>query len=137
VAISYNEVGAPQVDRPDTHISVAHGAGCVAVAISNKRVGVDIESTERNFGKVSSRYMSDIEQQLCSDSNWEAAVWAAKEALYKLYGKEGVELRDELQIEAYDAQNRQLKARLMGENRASVDIEFRDGNIVLATAYFE
>ena len=137
VTISYNEVGAPQVDTPNTYISVAHGAGCVAVAISDQRIGVDIESTERNFGKVSSRYMSNVEQQLCSDETWEAAVWAAKEALYKLYGKEGVELRDELCIEEYNAQNKQLKARLMDDKRANVDIEFRDGGIVMATAYFE
>lgn len=134
--ISYNEVGAPEVDAPDTFISVAHGAGCVAVAIADHKVGIDIESTERDFGAVSSRYMSLDEQQLCDDELWPAMVWTAKEALYKLYGKRGIELRDELQIKAYNTDNKHLRAQLTGHNEATVEIELRGDDVVVATAYF-
>ena len=137
ISIGYNEVGAPVVDTPDTYISVAHGAGCVAVAISDSRVGVDIERTDRDFGSVSSRYMTLAEQQLSADERWAAVVWTAKEALYKLYGRRGVELRGELQIESYNADTHQLKARMIGEAYATVDIEFRGEQIVVAMAYFE
>lgn len=137
ISIGYNEVGAPVVDTPDTYISVAHGAGCVAVAISDRRVGVDIERTDRDFGSVSSRYMTLAEQQLSADERWAAVVWTAKEALYKLYGRRGVELREELQIESYNADTHQLKARMIGEAYATVDIEFRGEQIVVAMAYFE
>ncbi len=137
ISIGYNEVGAPVVDTPNTYISVAHGAGCVAVAISDSRVGVDIERADRDFGSVNSRYMSTKEVQMCSDERWPAMVWTAKEALYKLYGRRGVELREELVIESYDADNKQLRARLVGEKAATVDIEFRGEQIVVAVAYFE
>ena len=137
ISIGYNEVGAPVVDTPDTYISVAHGAGCVAVAISDSRVGVDIERTDRDFGSVSSRYMTLAEQQLSADERWAAVVWTAKEALYKLYGRRGVELREELQIESYNADTHQLKARMIGEACATVDIEFCGEQIVVAMAYFE
>lgn len=137
ISIGYNEVGAPVVDTPDIYISVAHGAGCVAVAISDRRVGVDIERTDRDFGSVSSRYMTLAEQQLSADERWAAVVWTAKEALYKLYGRRGVELREELQIESYNADTHQLKARMIGEAYATVDIEFRGEQIVVAMAYFE
>ena len=137
ISIGYNEVGAPVVDTPDTYISVAHGAGCVAVAISDRRVGVDIERTDRDFGSVSSRYMTLAEQQLSADERWAAVVWTAKEALYKLYGRRGVELREELLIESYNADTHQLKARMIGEAYATVDIEFRGEQIVVAMAYFE
>lgn len=137
ISIGYNEVGAPVVDTPDTYISVAHGAGCVAVAISDSRVGVDIERTDRDFGSVSSRYMTLAEQQLSADERWAAVVWTAKEALYKLYGRRGVELRGELQIESYNADTHQLKARMIGEAYATVDIELRGEQIVVAMAYFE
>ena len=136
VAISYNEVGAPIVDARDTFISVAHGGGCVAVAIANERVGVDIESTERDFARASSRYMSKEELQISTDELWPAIVWCAKEALYKLYGKRGIELRDELQIESYDANTKQLAARLVGEREAIVEIEIRNEEVVVATARF-
>lgn len=136
VAISYNEVGAPIVDACDTFISVAHGGGCVAVAIANERVGVDIESTERDFARASSRYMSKEELQISTDELWPAIVWCAKEALYKLYGKRGIELRNELQIESYDANTKQLAARLVGEREAIVEIEIRNEEVVVATARF-
>lgn len=136
VAISYNEVGAPIVDARDTFISVAHGGGCVAVAIANERVGVDIESTDRDFARASSRYMSKEELHISTDELWPAIAWCAKEALYKLYGKRGIELRDELQIESYDAKTKQLAARLVSEREAIVEIEIRNEEVVVATARF-
>jgi phosphopantetheinyl transferase len=136
ISISYNEVGAPEVDTPNTHISVAHGAGCVAVAISDQRVGIDIESRERDFARASSRYMSEHEAQLSTKEWWPAAVWTAKEALYKLFGRRGVELRDDLKIVAYNADNKQITAQLPDNIMAIVDIELYDESIIVATAYF-
>lgn len=136
ISISYNEVGAPEVDTPKTHISVAHGAGCVAVAISDQRVGIDIESRERDFARASSRYMSEHEAQLSTKEWWPAAVWTAKEALYKLFGRRGVELRDELKIVAYNADSKQITAQLPDNIMAVVDIELYDESIIVATAYF-
>lgn len=137
ISIGYNEVGAPVVECPDTYISVAHGAGCVAVAISDSRVGVDIERADRDFGSVSSRYMSEQEMQMSQDGLWAAKVWCAKEALYKLYGRRGVELREELIIESYDEGSQQLRARMVGQAAAVVDMELRGDNIIIAMAYFE
>lgn len=136
ISISYNEVGAPEVDTPNTHISVAHGAGCVAVAISDQRVGIDIESRERDFARASSRYMSEHEAQLSTKEWWPAAVWTAKEALYKLFGRRGVELRDDLKIVAYNADSKQITAQLPDNIMTIVDIELYDENIIVATAYF-
>lgn len=136
INISYNEVGAPEVDTPNTHISVAHGAGCVAVAISDQRVGIDIESRERDFARASSRYMSEHEAKLSTKEWWPAAVWTAKEALYKLFGRRGVELRDDLKIVAYNADSKQITAQLPDNIMAVVDIELYDESIIVATAYF-
>ncbi len=136
IRISYNEVGAPEVDTPNTHISVAHGAGCVAVAIADQRVGIDIETTERDFSRASSRYMTEREAQLCSAQWWPAAVWTAKEALYKLLGRRGVELRDDLKIVAYNADSKQITAQLPDNIMAIVDIELREESIIVATAQF-
>lgn len=136
VSISYNEVGAPIVDTPNTFISVAHGGGCVAVAIADERIGVDIESIERDFTMASTRYMSPEELLMSNDELWPAMVWCAKEALYKLYGKRGIELRTELQIKSYNADTKQLTAELMNERKAIVEMEIRKGEIIVATARF-
>jgi phosphopantetheinyl transferase (holo-ACP synthase) len=100
-------------------------------------VGVDIERADRDFGSVSSRYMSEQEMQMSQDGLWAAKVWCAKEALYKLYGRRGVELREELIIESYDEGSQQLRARMVGQAAAVVDLELRGDNIIVAMAYFE
>ena len=38
---------------------------------------------------------------------------------------------------SYDVQNSKLQGRLIGEERATVDIEFRGEDVVVAVAYFE
>lgn len=133
--IEYNEVGAPIVDVADTHISVAHGAGRVAVAISDKMVGIDIESIERAFEHVASRYMSIEERHVTSNKHWPAMAWCAKEALYKLYGRKGLELIGDIQLQSYDTDTQTITAFIGGNCRALVEIK-HDDDAVVAVAYF-
>ncbi len=136
VAIGYNDVGAPVVDTPNTYISVAHGAGCVVVAISDRGIGVDVESAERDFSRAASRYMNKGERALSSEENWAAKVWTAKEALYKLYGERGVELKEGFRITSYDKTTQQLSATLANGEQAMVDIATYKEGVIVATAYF-
>lgn len=135
VAIDYNSVGAPTVDIPNIYISVAHGGEAVAVAIADRRVGVDIESVERNFERVRDRYASAEELALSDDGQWLAKLWAAKEALYKLYGERGVELLA-LRVERYDSRQGVMHATLPDGSKAEVGVERYSGNVIVAVATF-
>lgn len=137
VVIDYNDVGAPVVDTLDTYISVAHAKEqMVAVAIADERVGVDVESLERDFGRAASRYMSDDEMRLSDNGWWYAMVWSAKEAMYKLYGRRGVDMRDELRVISYDdAASRAVG--MLGDNSVVIDIKIVNGSFVVAVATYE
>ena len=135
VVIDYNAVGAPTVNTPNIYISVAHGGGAVAVAFAECRVGVDIETSERNFERVAERYMSDEERALSDDSRWLAIVWCAKEALYKLYGERGVELFA-LVVTAYDATKQTMQCSLPDGHSAEVVVSFYEENVIVAVATF-
>lgn len=137
VVIDYNEVGAPIVDCPNTHISVAHGGGMVAVAIAEEPIGVDIESLDRNYNRIKERYMTDEECALSSSDHWAARVWAAKEAIYKLYGKREVELTGDITITAYNANTSKLTATVRQESNIVVETEIIDDSVVVATATFK
>ena len=137
VEIGYNEVGAPTVNIEQTHISVAHGAGRVAVAIADERVGIDIESLERDFACVSSRYMSAEEQALSSAMEWQAMVWTAKEALYKLYGERGLDLKCDIVLTAYNPAQSEISALLRAKTKARVEVSLHNDDAVVAVAYFE
>lgn len=123
VTIYYDPTGAPAVDTPDTYISVSHAREMFAVAIADSRCGIDIERLDRDFGRVADRYISPREHDMCSDAEWPAAVWCAKEAMYKLYGRRGVSLRDDLRIESYDADRRVIVGRLQGSERCDIYIK--------------
>lgn len=137
VGIAYNDVGAPVVDKPNTYISVAHSSDVVAVAISDRAIGIDIERTTRDFERAKSRYMSPSEASLSTAEHWAAYVWTAKEALYKLLGRRGVELRDDLRIESYDEATRVMLARLVEGIAARVEIVTYEDNIVVAVASYQ
>lgn len=136
ITIDYNEVGAPIVDIANTYISIAHSTEHVAVAIADEKIGVDIEPLERDFERVASRYMSPEEQRLCDDRLWPAFAWCAKEALYKLYGKRGLELKSDIRLHSYDNSNRRIGATLCEEREAHVDISIWDEEMVVAVAQF-
>ena len=137
VEIGYNEVGAPTVNIEQTHISVAHGAGRVAVAIADERVGIDIESLERDFACVSSRYMSAEEQALSSAVEWQAMVWTAKEALYKLYGERGLDLKCDITLTHYNHEQSVITALLCQKTKARVEVSLHNEDAVVAVAEFE
>lgn len=137
VAIDYNVVGAPTVDTPNTYISVSHGADMVAVAIADEAVGVDIEALERNFDRVKSRYMSDVESALDDNHDWAAMVWSAKEAIYKLYGRREVDLMDDIHITAYNPETMELHATVGNVDNIVVKISLVGSRAVVAVATYK
>ena len=136
VYIDYNDVGAPVVDIENRWISVAHGGESVAVAIADKPVGVDIESISRDFERVAPRYMTEAEIALSDDKRWACFVWCAKEAMYKLYGRRGVELRGELMVDSFDSESMTLFGSMADMTQAVVKISLYDDDIVVAVATY-
>ena len=136
VHIDYNDVGAPVVDAEGRWISVAHGGECVAVAVADEQVGVDIESLDRDFARVAPRYMTEEEMALSEDERWSCFVWCAKEAMYKLYGRRGVELRGQLRVESFDSDSLTIAGSMVDMAQAVVKISLYDDDIVVAVATF-
>ena len=60
--------------------------------------GIDVERVDRNFGRVMSRYMTSAEASLSGQEHWPAVVWCAKEALFKMAGREGVDFKRDMEL---------------------------------------
>ena len=116
VHINYNDQGAPLLpDYEGLHISISHTKGFVAIALSESDVvGVDVEQIERldttnqfddkekmpRVEKVRSRFMGN-------DEYAETIVgmllhWSAKETVFKVLGREGVDFHDDLKVQPFD-----------------------------------
>ena len=87
----YNECGKPLLQgHPDIHFSLSHCREAVAVAVSDRPIGIDIETTAHYSAEVARHVMNDDEmRQIEASSRPEVAftrLWAMKESLFKLTG---------------------------------------------------
>lgn len=98
VRIAYDAAGAPVVDRDGVYVGVSHCRGRVAVCLSDVPCAVDIEPETRDFSRAAPRYMSPSELALSGDPLLPAAVWCAKEALYKYAGRRELDLLRDLRL---------------------------------------
>ena len=105
VTISYNDAGAPVVSGGKwTHIGVSHTGGFAAVIFSNSRCAIDMESSGRDFSRASARFISPAEQVIpgSDDPLFNAALWCAKETLYKYSGRRELDLLEDLAVSGVD-----------------------------------
>lgn len=131
VQIGYDEYGAPQIDVPNLYVSVSHSRGVVAVLLSDNPCAVDIEQSERDFGKVASRYISERERAIAEEYGLYAEMWCAKEALYKYYKRGALDLVDDLTICDYLPHESAFMAKILDGEMLKVKIK-REGNLAIA-----
>lgn len=121
IIIEYDQQGAPVIKNSQyKHISVSHCRDCVAVLLSARECGVDIECRDRRFSAIAERYLTEEEYLVTSKANFDrqtflALAWSAKEALYKMLRREGVDLCRDLRIVAISPKQQSIVAEAYGE----------------------
>jgi phosphopantetheinyl transferase len=121
IIIEYDQQGAPIIKNSQyKHISVSHCRDCVAVLLSARECGVDIECRDRRFSAIAERYLTEEEHLVASKANFDrqtflALAWSAKEALYKMLRREGVDLCRDLRIVAISPKQQSIVAEAYGE----------------------
>lgn len=88
---AYGEHGKPMiVDHPDIHFNMSHCREAVICMLSNKPIGVDVETIHRYSESLARYTMSDEEMEQILQSDNPALVftrlWTMKEAVLKLSG---------------------------------------------------
>lgn len=141
VRIEYSSQGAPLLSEEVVvnnyhykYISVSHCRDMVAVMLSQQPCGVDIEQMGRDFGRVSSRYITQEERRLSDNPRFEAAVWCAKEALYKLAQREGFDFRRDISITAVDFEAGRIVGRVAEFAKVDMQIVWPDEEHIVVCA---
>jgi len=110
IAIKYDANGKPFLADNSFQISISHSGKWIAVmAHPNRPVGVDIEIPTDKIRKIYTRFLSLTEQEELSggnNTNQLQLAWSAKEALYKIIGKEAVDFANQLQILPFEVKQR-------------------------------
>lgn len=93
-----DEHGKPHLADCKWEMSLTHSKDFVAIAVHpEKEVGVDIEKPGSKLRRIMPRLFSAKENKMVDGDlikmSW---FWSAKEALYKLYGKRGIDFTEHL-----------------------------------------
>lgn len=95
-----NENGKPFLTNLPGFVSISHSKHFAAATLNTKNsTGVDIEATRPKILKVIPRVTSKEELKHISNEKEATHFWCAKEALYKLYDKPGLDFSKQLLVQ--------------------------------------
>ena len=107
----YDSNGKPKLSN-NKFISISHSFDYSGVAVSNSKVGLDIEKFRPKILDVFKKFVSQTEQSLIKELNIEnlTKVWTIKESVYKAFGYQGIDFKENILIE--DINNKFNKAQV-------------------------
>jgi 4'-phosphopantetheinyl transferase len=118
--IIYDTDRKPSLSDNSFNISVSHSGKWIALmAHPTRLVGIDIEVPTEKIKKIYNRFLSETEQnQLSNGENMNQLMlaWSAKEALYKIIGKDAVDFANQLHIFPFELKD---EGKLSAEHIAS------------------
>lgn len=87
--IQYTEHGMPFLNESNLHISITHSKHFVSILASENYIpGVDVEHISLRINKVAHKFLSETEMKWCNNLTLMTACWSAKEAIFKVIGKD-------------------------------------------------
>lgn len=102
--ICYTSSGKPWLEE-GPKISISHSADFAAVFLSEKQIGIDIEQCSRNIGKIADRFLHPMEKAVIAKTDNQKfstlLFWAAKEAVFKCYNTQGINFKEQMQLEGF------------------------------------
>ena len=102
--IEYNEHGKPLLKSHPFDISFSHCKEKVAVMLSRKTAGIDIQDISSKIRRIVHKFMNQPELDSLKEETYEphaTLYWCAKEALYKAYGERQLVFTDNIIVEPF------------------------------------
>ncbi len=126
--IVYNKNNKPFIKDGSHFISITHSNKLTAILMSrDERVGIDLEYMRVNINAFASKFLNKREKitRRWADRTYHLYIhWCAKEAIYKICDKEGINIVNDITIEPFDIHD-------SGEIRGSVKNERIDDQFTL------
>jgi len=118
--IVYNKNNKPFIKDGSHFISITHSNKLTAILMSrDERVGIDLEYMRVNINAFASKFLNKREKitRRWADRTYHLYIhWCAKEAIYKICDKEGINIVNDISIEPFEV-------RESGEIKGSVKNE--------------
>lgn len=131
--IRYDGNGAPYLaDTTGLHLGFSHCRGAAVAIVADKNCAVDIEDTQRDFGRAATRYISERERQIpgSTDRLFMPAAWCAKETLYKYGRTPGTDFLRDIEILSFELHRDRITARLRSDYGLELRVRCTGGFII-------
>jgi phosphopantetheinyl transferase len=102
-----NHAGKPMLVSKNTYFSISHTSGYAAAIIADIAVGLDVEIINDRVLKVVHKFLNAHEISLLSELDtlqrikYATLFWSIKEAVFKCWGKGGVDFSDHIRIVSF------------------------------------
>lgn len=103
--IKNDSFGKPYHDSIDLNISISHTSDYVAVYVSEKMIGIDIQKITPKIRSIAHKFLDhNTLHELHPTDNLNAIhyLWGAKECMYKCYGRKKLDFREHLKVSTGD-----------------------------------
>jgi len=112
--ITYNKYGSPQLSD-GKQISISHSKTSIAIIVSEKNVGIDIEEISEKALRIASKFIN--KNNLLNLTNEKATlIWCVKECIFKLFQKGNIDFKNDIKIETFDTKEKgKLNCNFKGE----------------------
>lgn len=128
--IEYKESGQPFLENyPELFLSISHSRAWMAVYVSEKPVGIDIEFENSRILYGASYYINEKEEHYISDIKYLHIIWGAKEAFYKWKEGKIENTKDDITITSIDMNSN--KVELLFQSERYVFDFLQEGEITL------
>ncbi len=102
--IRYTSSGKPWL-KNGPNISISHSVDFAVVFLSEKHIGIDIEQCSRNIEKIADRFLHPMEKAVIAKTDNQKfstlLFWAAKEAVFKCLNTQGINFKEQIQLEGF------------------------------------
>ena len=111
--LTRDAMGMPYFKEAGPKISISHSGKYVTVSLSfQHKTGIDIEKIGEKVNRIQDKFMNNAEKKCGLDQNadcineYQHVIWGAKETLFKLYGKGGVNFKEDLLVKPFQYQGK-------------------------------
>lgn len=110
--VNYDKEGKPHFVRSNDRLSISHSHEMVAVSIHKKSItGIDIQLISDKIINIKSKFLNETEQKKTGNDPLElSCYWSIKEALFKVYGKNDIFLKANIEVSELQAHHDHWKA---------------------------
>jgi 4'-phosphopantetheinyl transferase len=115
----FHDNGAPYLNN-QRFCSISHTTQYAAAAISDQRIGIDVETYRERILRIAPKFTHKEEVFALEEENkiqLLTRIWTAKEAIYKAFGTPGIHFSKQIQVDPFTLDDDNGFARLLHSNQ--------------------